>query len=402
MQVEYLIHGAYFGVMLALLIIALIFATLMKQMLYVHYALFLASSTLMWGMLNGFEYQYLWPQSVYWHNEGFHIVFLLVPITALQFSKGFLKINQYSPRVHRILTSLQLLMLAGIALRFLGLYEPVLYLSFSALSILMLLPLLGLLAYGQGLRYARWYTLAWVIYALGLVLSVLSASSDVFSWGMQALAYAQVGSLLEAMLLLLALGERLTGWDRDRLSALEMANHDALTGLGNRRLLAQALENVRDRFIRTGMPVFLLLIDLDHFKDINDTYGHEAGDQVLREMAHLLTGISRPDDVCVRYGGEEFAVLFQAPSMSAALAVTERIRTKFEEEPTIYKGQHIHHTLSAGLSQLPAEKKNLSTDQSIGQADMALYWAKKAGRNQTAAFDPDHAQTQEIVPGHRL
>lgn len=386
-QREYLLHGAYFGIMLALIVIALISATLLQQSVYVYYAAFLVSSALVWAKLNGFAFQYLWPESEFWHNEGFHIVFLLVGITAVQFSRHFLQTRSLAPRTDTVLSALQAIMLFGILLRFAGVYGPILYVSYFSLSLLILLPLVGLQAYQQGLRYARWFVLAWAIYAAGLLTSVISAASNVLHWGMEPLLYAQIGSLIESVLLLLALGERLMGWDRDRKTALEMANHDPLTGLGNRRMLASALASAQDRFATTGTPVFLLFIDLDHFKEINDSFGHDAGDVVLQEFARLLLRFSRPDDVCIRYGGEEFAVLFQAPSMEAAVDLTERIRSMFEQSYTLYKGQRIRHTLSAGLTRLLPDEQSLNVDDLMSKADAALYKAKNAGRNRTATFE---------------
>ncbi|MCH8503035.1 MAG: sensor domain-containing diguanylate cyclase [Ectothiorhodospiraceae bacterium] len=376
-------HGAYFGILLTLLAVTLLCAALLRDKVYVHYGVFLLLTGVLWALMNGYAYQYLWPASVFWHNEGFHIVFLLFAISALQFSRGFLKTRQRLPSVDRVILVLQLVMATGILIRFMGVYEPVLYLAYGALSVLLLLPLLGVQAYRDGLRYARWYVAAWLAYAGGLVVAVLSASTSLLPWGMQPLVYAQVGSLVEAFLLVVALGERLVGWERDRRSALRMANQDPLTGLGNRRQLSEAFNALSDTGTRSEMPAFMLMIDLDHFKEINDTYGHEAGDAVLLNVAALLVRQCRANDTCVRYGGEEFAMLFQAPSVSDAQEVAERIRREFSRIPTSTGGRRIRHTLSAGLVQvLPLTSGHDGSLQSlIAMADGALYMAKRAGRN---------------------
>jgi two-component system, sensor histidine kinase LadS len=386
-RLENLVYGGYYGLMATLLVIAVIFACILRQWVYLNYAAFLVFSILMWAALNGFSFQYLWPGSVFWHNEGFHIIFLMMAITALQFSRGFLKTRTHFPRVHRCITIAQGVMVGGILLRLVGVYVPVLALSFLALSVLVLLAPLGLMAYRKGLRYARWYAIAWAIYGLGLTFSVLSASTSVFSWGMSPLNYAQAGGALEAIFLLIALGERLVSWDRDRRQALEIAHQDALTKLGNRRALEEGFGAFQDRFLVQGLPVFLIMIDLDHFKEINDRYGHDAGDTILVRAGKIIRNGSRPQDVCTRFGGEEFAILLQAPSIQQAWEVAERIRVEFAANPTMYQGNIIEHTLTAGITPVMMGDQLMPRSQIIQQADQALYHAKHAGRNQTCIFD---------------
>lgn len=388
-QRENLVHGMYFGAMACFAIFALFAATVLRQRVYLDYAIFILLSALMWAMLQGFTYQYLWPRSVFLHNEGFHIAFLLVAIAAMQFSKAFLHTDVIQPAIHRLLQLLQILFGAGILARLAGAYEPVLYLSYASLCVLILLPLAGYLAWRKGLSYARWYALAWAVYGVGLIMSVLSASTSLLDWGMQPLLYAQAASLLEAMLLLVALGERLLAWDRDRKAALLMAQHDPLTGLGNRRLLAHAWRMLRNRQARNQEPIFLLLLDVDHFKRINDRYGHAAGDEVLRNLSGLLLEQCRADDICVRYGGEEFAVLFQAPNEKQAVEFAERLRSQCEATPTRHDDVTIFTTLSAGVAQAPPDWVAQDYDQLIQQADAALYYSKSQGRNCTTLYTPD-------------
>lgn len=384
---EYFSYGIYFGVMATLLLIALLGAALLRQMVYLHYGLFLVFSTLMWAALNGFAYQYLWPSSVFLHNEGFHILFLATSITALQFSRQFLKTRDNFPRVNRVIAALQVVMLAGIGLRLAGVYEPVLVLSFLSLAILAGLPVLGYIAWQRGQGYARWYALAWLVYGVGLLVSVLSAGTPLFNWGMDPLLFTQISAVLESVLLLVALAERLIAWERDRRQALTLARQDALTGLNNRRVFPQALEHYQARFHQTGQPVYLIMIDLDHFKELNDQYGHDAGDCVLREFGQLLRNHSRPGDTCLRYGGEEFAMLVQVPQEREARRIAERIRQAFEQHPTQYDGVFIRHTLTAGLAPIFSADRRVAWDDIVREADKALYLAKEQGRNKVAVFE---------------
>ncbi len=384
----YAVYGLYYGALLVLVFVSLAAAWMLRQWVYFHYALFLVASGLMWALLNGLAYQYLWPQAVFWHNEGFHILYLLMAAAAFQFSRSFLFTRQGFPWIDRLIRVGQAVMLAGVVLRFAGVYLPVLVLSYVSLVSLVLLAPLGFMAYRRGQVYARWYALAWVIYGVGLTLSVISASTRWLPWGMESLAFAQAAGVLEALLLLVALGERLSGWDRDRRLALRLAQQDPLTGLTNRRGLVPAYEAFRERYAQTQVPVYLILIDLDYFKNVNDTYGHEAGDRVLVALASLMSRVSRPADVCIRYGGEEFVILLQAPSEDVALDIAERMRQDFAGQPTGHGGCTIQHTLTAGLSPVFSANGQLSLKQALQQADQALYQAKRAGRNQCRAYRP--------------
>ncbi|MAL98078.1 MAG: sensor domain-containing diguanylate cyclase [Alteromonadaceae bacterium] len=384
-HLEYLLLGSYYGLMLVLLIIALLGAFILRQSLYLFYAFFLISSLLTWAQLNGLSFQYLWPNSPWWHNEGFNITFLLTSMSALQFSRIFLKTKALFPRVDRLIKASLWLMTAAILARFLGVYVPVLYLSHVSLAALISLAVLGFMAYRRGLGYARWYSVAWVLYGLGLLVSVISAGTSLFNWGMAPLYYAQAGGALEAIFLLIALGEKLVGWDRDRRVALAVANEDPLTGLGNRRAFEEAFDRLQRRSCAGGKRVFLVLIDLDLFKVVNDRYGHDAGDEVLKELGQLLRRCVRPEDVCVRFGGEEFALLLQAPSARLAMDVAERIRAEFAAAPTLYQGEDIEHTLSAGLAEVGAPEA-FTRNQVIRMADRALYAAKAGGRNRICLY----------------
>ncbi|MCK9563194.1 MAG: GGDEF domain-containing protein, partial [Bacteroidales bacterium] len=157
-----------------------------------------------------------------------------------------------------------------------------------------------------------------------------------------------------------------------------------LTGLGNRRLLVQEYDTMRQRFHRDGMPVYLILFDIDHFKVINDRHGHDAGDLVIAELATLLRRFSRASDVSVRFGGEEFALLLNADNDAVPWQIAERIRTQFAAHPTRYgDNEVIAHTLSAGIARVRMDEAEQGFRTMLANADDALYQAKASGRNCT-------------------
>jgi diguanylate cyclase (GGDEF)-like protein len=166
----------------------------------------------------------------------------------------------------------------------------------------------------------------------------------------------------------------------------EIALLDSLTGIANRRGFDQRLAMEWARAQRTRQPLSLLLIDVDHFKRINDTYGHQTGDEYLRHMARTLSAaFDRPADLIARYGGEEFAVLLPETSSSGASAVANRIRATMEKD-TSNATTSCPITVSIGVSTWN-EEQEAGPDQLISAADRALYAAKQNGRNRVELGD---------------
>jgi diguanylate cyclase (GGDEF)-like protein len=159
----------------------------------------------------------------------------------------------------------------------------------------------------------------------------------------------------------------------------ERAERDGLTGLFNRRELEQALDAERARHERYGHPLALLLIDVDHFKGINDRFGHDAGDAVLRTVARVILAGVREVDMAARFGGEEFAVLLPETAPEAASDVAERLRAAVERIELPWNGQGIRVHISIGVSSCPACVRDPSA--LVRSADAALYQAKTLGRN---------------------
>ena len=155
---------------------------------------------------------------------------------------------------------------------------------------------------------------------------------------------------------------------------------DPLTDLPNRRGLAEKLEYEKVRFDRSKNPFTIIMGDIDHFKEINDTFGHNAGDHILADIARMLSNNSRKQDIVSRWGGEEFIILLPETDLGNGAILAEKLRDKIEKEVFVYQGTKIPVTLSFGLSVY--NKKGLKTDDVIKQADQCLYQAKNSGRNQ--------------------
>jgi diguanylate cyclase (GGDEF)-like protein len=180
---------------------------------------------------------------------------------------------------------------------------------------------------------------------------------------------------------------------RSRLKAHKMTNRlrreavvDTLTGLYNRRRLDAAITQEIGRAERTGVPFGVILLDLDHFKQVNDRFGHLAGDSVLRDVAHCLRERLRADDIACRYGGEELAIVLPGATLIDAAAVAEGLRFAIADLVVSTVGEAIRTTASFGVAACP---EHGSDGPSLFRAaDAAVYAAKRAGRNRVVAAGP--------------
>jgi diguanylate cyclase (GGDEF)-like protein len=164
-----------------------------------------------------------------------------------------------------------------------------------------------------------------------------------------------------------------------------MATQDSLTGVRNRRYFLEGLESEVARCRRHGRPLSLLSLDADYFKAVNDTFGHEAGDRVLRRIADTCRGNLREVDLVGRMGGEEFAIAMPDTDLETARMAAERLRLMVAAERIDYDDQTLQVTMSVGISALRDNGLDFSVEHCIEdlmrRSDKALYQAKKAGRN---------------------
>jgi diguanylate cyclase (GGDEF)-like protein len=161
----------------------------------------------------------------------------------------------------------------------------------------------------------------------------------------------------------------------------ESAVRDRLTGVYNRGAFDDRLQSEFSTSRRRGTPLALLLFDIDHFKRLNDTHGHLAGDAVLRAVAQCAQTTVRAEDVLARYGGEEFAVILRSVSSRSAYVMAERVRVAVEDQRTAWNDTEIGATVSVGVVHAPNAKTVDSPAAFIAAADAALYAAKHQGRN---------------------
>jgi diguanylate cyclase len=199
-----------------------------------------------------------------------------------------------------------------------------------------------------------------------------------------------VGAVSALSIQLGRMRRRLSQQKKELREALEriqtLATRDALTGLLNRRAMLEALTHEAQRVQRGSGPMCLALIDLDHFKRINDTHGHAAGDRVLRGFADIACEELRATDVLSRWGGEEFMLLLPATGMAAARVCIERMRTRLAATPFDDIAPGLTATFSAGFAQCLGDA---DLEHAMERADQAMYKAKAEGRNRTLCLEGD-------------
>ena len=204
--------------------------------------------------------------------------------------------------------------------------------------------------------------------------------------------FAELKARLRSMLRIKRLQEALEEREKELLEVNErlryMSQTDGLTGLDNRRHLNERIEEMFQQAQRLSEPFSLVMCDLDKFKSVNDTYGHQAGDELLKQLARILKDEAREIDRVGRYGGEEFMLLLPGTVLDAAVTFAERVRKRIEGHTFTFDGGTLQRTASFGVSGLPHPKVDQS-DALVRTADDALYVAKETGRNRVIRFDGD-------------
>lgn len=414
-----LIQGFYFGTMIVIAIYNLLVFFVLGDRNYLYYVGYVVCMPLFLASLNGWSFQYLWPAFTTWNDQSILVALSGVVVFGALFTRRFLQLEKFALRLDQAFRVVVLLALAVIVASFVMPYRLGIRLIIPLASVACLMGLAaGILIWSRGQHTAKYYTIAWSTMLLGGIILALSKyhiiPSNTFT------EYAtQLGSALEVVLLSFALAERINEERRlryeaqaealttqrrvndmlekrvhERTLALEQANQkllelsatDQLTGLKNRRYLDAALQDEYKRCERYQRCLSIMILDIDFFKNVNDTHGHLVGDEVLKEVAARLQDCLRwPMDKIARYGGEEFCIVLPETGLSGSMSVAERIRSSVEATPIKAGELEIPVTISVGVyAAVPNNEKTIS--QMLERADQALYLSKEHGRNRVTAF----------------
>jgi diguanylate cyclase (GGDEF)-like protein len=428
-QTSSLIQGIYFGCVGIMIVYNLFVFLSLRESGYIWYVMYVISMALLVAAINGLSFQYLWPQATQWNDRSIVIALASVILFVTLFTRDFLRLREHPTRfLNRIAVGLTGACIVMLAAGFILDYDTVIFsLILLALFGIMLALITGVLRLLEGYVPAWLYVIAWTTMLAGGAILAFNKYGLIPRTALTENAL-QVGSAIEVFLLSLALAHRLNIEKSERDAAqraalinernareiqqnlldmqkktmemletrvrertldLERANQklqelsltDGLTGLYNRRHFDESFELQFKRAVRDGTPLAILMVDADHFKRINDTWGHLAGDDCLVAIASVLRRLVRREtDLVARFGGEEFAVLLTNTDATQAQRIAEDIRSGIEQEFIEINGERVTLTVSIGLGVLtPTNESHPS--QLLHAADEALYQSKSSGRN---------------------
>jgi diguanylate cyclase (GGDEF)-like protein len=236
------------------------------------------------------------------------------------------------------------------------------------------------LAWRRGNRAAGWFLIAWTMLETVAIATAIRLLLDRAEHAEHLLYYGLPFSMVAAAILVaLGVADRLREQRQALTEAERRAQTDPLTGVLNRRSLIERLDAACLRARARGLPIALLFIDLDHFKEINDSFGHAAGDACLKKIIGPIQSELRQSDVIGRYGGEEFVVILSSADIAAAHPIAERIRNRVADVRVEGFGPDINLTCSIGVA--TSDTLGVWGEHLIAQADAAVYAAKRSGRN---------------------
>ena len=361
--------GVYYGGFLVLVVYNLFLFLAVRDRVYIFYMGYALSYGLYFGSLNGVSFQFFWPDNPWLANESLVVWLGLTLIFGTQFARAICSGRQLAPRMDNLA---RLLLYGAVPLTIIAPFAGY-RLMITIFTVLTLLASLLLLAMGtvsllRGSISARYFMVGWTTLLASVIVYVLKT----FGWlphNIFTHNAFQVAALIEMVLLSLALGARVNEIRRRGYT-------DELSGLCNRRFFEEQLPREFELAQCSRSPLSLLFMDLDHFKAINDRYGHARGDDAIRAIGWLILQQTRKPVVACRYGGEEFAILLPRTRAEQARVLAERLVLKVKE----LELYDMPLTISIGVAGF--EGGNFDSEvQLFEAADAALYRAKLEGRN---------------------
>lgn len=374
-------YGFMYGVILALVAYNLMLYIGLRASLYLCYSIYLLLFLALNAAYTGFGYQWLWPESPHWQQWANPVLMMACTVGGFAFALRFLDIKTARPRIYRAVigscfgfSAWALLALSAGSLVAALLIAIIFIFLFYVLTVI-----LGVMSLQAGNRFAKYFLLASIFTICGGVITA-NAVWGYIPYNEFTYRATDIGMMIDAVLLALALAERFNINQSEKLLAEKMANTDPLTGLNNRRSFYKFVQPIWAMGLRSKSDTAVIMLDIDHFKLLNDNYGHALGDRVLVQLAETLQKEARGGDILARWGGEEFLIFLPETRMVDAVAIAERMRNKICALQLVTdRAEKLSFTVSLGVAS--THDGDISLDELIGEADRQLYRAKKQGRN---------------------
>jgi len=388
-------YGFLYGFIFALLAYNLMLFAGLRAKRYLLYSLYLSAFLLMNISYTGHGSAWLWPNHTTWAQWSNPILMLLYGTLGLLFALRFLDTRRHFPRLHRAVliyagAGATLLLLAVL----LGNQRIALLIAFTFVFLFAGIMLaLGIVSARAKVQASGYFLLAAMAAMVGAALTALSVWGFIpFSpWTFRAV---DIGMLLDATLLALALTYQFRLGQSERQRAELLARLDPLTGLNNRRAFYDITAPLWNVALRHNQKLSVILLDIDHFKHLNDTHGHAFGDVVLNAVARILEKSIRSQDVAARWGGEEFILLLPQTDVDEATLIADRLRNTIAGTTLRIDDAEIAITVSLGVAQLDTQHHSL--DDLISSADHYLYESKDKGRNRVSRAPVEVEQGRDI------
>lgn len=374
-------YGVMYGAILALVAYNLVLYIGLRISSYLLYSIFLLLFIALNLAYTGHGYQWLWPESPFWQRWTSAILMAAATVGGFAFMLQFLNIKQTWPRLYRfiIFGCLGFCALVLIAMLFDELVIALLISIVFIFSFYVAAVILGIVSLRIGNKFAKYFLIASILTICGGVITANAVWGVIpFNW----LTYraADIGMTLDAILLALALAARFNITQNEKLVAEKMAGIDVLTNLNNRRSFYKYVQPIWSISLRSKSNTSIIMLDIDDFKLINDSYGHALGDQVLVKLAETIQKEARSGDILARWGGEEFLIFLPETRLQDAVTIAERVRNKVSSlQVTSAKGEKL--AISASFGVASNRNDHVVLDELIASADQQLYRAKKQGRN---------------------
>ena len=381
-----------FGALMAVSLAGLLIWFVLKDPLFILYATMFFLQALYVAYLSGQGFEWPWLSfAVPLESFAWNVPVGLSGAVACLFTREIADLKHSSPRVYAIFgwfaVAFVIITAANVA-KFVGLLGVVNIIGNVMFVIAAVFTIIVcVLAWRRGNRAAGWFLIAWILlegFTIAAALRFLitaSVDSDLLDYYGLPLSMV-AGSILIA----LGVADRLRAQRAALSEAERRAQTDPLTGVLNRRSLIERLDAACTRAKARGLPIALLFIDLDHFKQINDTFGHPAGDACLRAIIEPIHAELRQSDVIGRYGGEEFVVILSSADAAVAAPIAQRIVERVAELRVSGFGAPINITCSIGIA--ASDTLGIWGEPLLAQADAAVYVAKRSGRNQIHLAPP--------------
>lgn len=372
-------YGFLYGYLLALLTYNLIIFMGLRHKRHLLYAGFIAIFILTNIAYTGHGFAWLWPEHVTLQRWIIPILMVTYGVVGLAFAKHFLNTSSNFPRIHRIagwacvLFAALLVIAIAADKQLYALLDAFVFVTFFSFMMLTL----GFMSFYSGYRYARYFLYASIASMLGTCITTLSVWGFISfnDWTYRAIEF---GMLVDATLLALALADQLRSIQLEWKLAEQLAARDPLTGLNNRRSFLEKAQTIWSTAQRSERDLSVIILDIDHFKSVNDCHGHAAGDAALIAIGRVLADSARDGDIVARWGGEEFLLLLSETKLEAALVMTERLRVAIAEIRLPSRDAEISFTASFGVAHMA---KHATLEVLISEADRYLYQSKEKGRN---------------------